>query len=195
MDWKLFLQIAGIILGLLYLYLEYKADIRLWIVGIIMPVVHGVLYYKSGLYADMGMNVYYVLAGLYGWIVWHNEPHEPDRKRTVSRTPAKTLLPLIAIFCAIFIAISYILITFTDSKVPYCDAFTTALSIVAMWMLSRKYLEQWLVWLVVDIVTCGLYIYKGIPFTTGLYGIYSVLAIVGYFRWRRLMCADLMARQ
>ena len=69
MDWKLLLQIAGTALGLLYLWLEYRADIRLWIVGLVMPVVHGVLYYKAGLYADCSMQAYYVLAGLYGWAV------------------------------------------------------------------------------------------------------------------------------
>ena len=68
-DIKLFLQIVGVVLGLLYLWLEYRADIRLWIVGLVMPVVHGALYYKAGLYADFSMQVYYVLAGLYGWAV------------------------------------------------------------------------------------------------------------------------------
>ena len=70
MDTNLLLQIAGIVLGLLYLWLEYRADIRLWIVGLAMPAVHGVLYYKAGLYADCSMQVCYVLAGLYGWLVW-----------------------------------------------------------------------------------------------------------------------------
>ena len=67
MDIKLLLQIAGVLLGLLYLWLEYRADIRLWIVGLVMPLIHGALYYKSGLYADCSMQAYYVLAGLYGW--------------------------------------------------------------------------------------------------------------------------------
>ena len=76
MDWKLILQIAGVVLGLLYLWLEYRADIRLWIVGLVMPLVHGALYYKAGLYADCSMQVYYVLAGLYGWLVWRNAPRK-----------------------------------------------------------------------------------------------------------------------
>ena len=77
------------------------------------------------------------------------------------------------------------LVRFTDSTVPFWDSFTTALSIVAMWLLSRKYMEQWLVWLVVDITTVALYIYKGIPLTAGLYVVYSALAVVGYLKWRR----------
>ena len=80
MDWKLILQIAGVVLGLLYLWLEYRADIRLWIVGLVMPLVHGALYYKAGLYADCSMQVYYVLAGLYGWLVWRNAPRKSPRR-------------------------------------------------------------------------------------------------------------------
>ena len=75
--------------------------------------------------------------------------------------------------------------SFTDSTVPFWDAGTTALSVVAMWMLSRKLVEQWLVWLVVDLVTVGLYLYKDLPYTAGLYALYSALAVAGYLRWRR----------
>jgi nicotinamide mononucleotide transporter len=78
-----------------------------------------------------------------------------------------------------------VLVRFTDSTVPFWDSMTTAMSMIAMWLLSRKYLEQWLVWLVVDAITVGLYIYKGIPFTAGLYTLYTALAVAGYLRWRR----------
>lgn len=189
MDWKLILQIAGVCLGLLYLLLEYRASIWLWVVGIIMPLVHGVLYYTSGLYADMAMNVYYVLAGVYGWMVWSNRPKKSKKAFPVSHTPAKLILPLAVVCAAVFCAISFVLVRWTDSTVPYWDAATTAMSVVAMWMLSRKYVEQWLVWLVADIISCGLYIYKGIPFTAGLYGLYTVLAVAGYIRWLRMMKA------
>ena len=151
MDIKLLLQIAGVLLGLLYLWLEYRADIRLWIVGLVMPLIHGALYYKSGLYADCSMQAYYVLAGLYGWLVWRRRGRKTDAGLTV----------------------------------PFWDAGTTALSVVAMWMLSRKLVEQWLVWLVVDLVTVGLYLYKDLPYTAGLYALYSALAVAGYLRWRR----------
>ena len=185
MDWKLILQIAGVCLGLLYLWLEYRADIRLWVVGIVMPLVHGALYWQAGLYADMGMNAYYVLAGLYGWIVWNNRPKKSKKSFPVSHTPPRLVLPLAAVCAAVFAAISWMLVNWTDSTVPYWDAATTAMSVVAMWMLSRKYVEQWLVWLAVDIICCGLYIYKEIPFTAGLYGLYTVLAVAGYMRWLR----------
>lgn len=180
---KLTLQIVGVVLGLLYLWLEYRANVWLWVVGIVMPMVNGILYYTSGLYADMSMNIYYVLAGIYGWVVWNNR--KPERQVSIGHTPHGLWLPLALLCGAVWVFIWWVLVRFTDSTVPVLDAFTTALSIIAMWMLSRKYVEQWLVWLVVDAVTVGLYIYKGIPLTAGLYTLYTVLAWAGYRRWLR----------
>ncbi len=196
MDWKLVLQLTGIVLGLLYLWLEYRADIRLWIVGLIMPIVHGLLYYRSGLYADCSMQIYYILAGLYGWVVWmRSETGDPERPKTkkcskIDHTPLRLAPILFTLFLCIQAGIYLLLVHFTDSKVPFWDSFTTALSIIALWMLSRKYAEQWLVWLVVDLTTVGLYIYKDIPFTAGLYLLYSALAVAGYLRWRKQIAAE-----
>lgn len=93
---------------------------------------------------------------------------------------------LAAVYALLHAAIYWVLVRFTDSAVPFWDALTTALCIVAYWMLSRKWVEQWLVWLAVDVVTVGLYCYKGIPITAGLYLLYSALAIAGYLRWQRM---------
>lgn len=186
-DWKLILQIVGVILGLLYLWLEYRADIRLWIVGLIMPLVHGTLYFSKGLYADASMQVYYVLAGIYGLVVWQSARRKANTEKKadtpIVHTPLRHVAPLVGVYAAAHVAIYYFLVTCTNSTVPFWDSLTTALSIVAMWMLSRKYVEQWLVWLVVDLITVGLYFYKGIPLTGGLYLIYSALAVAGFFRW------------
>lgn len=184
MDWKLALQLAGVVLGLLYLWLEYRADIRLWIVGLVMPLVHGALYYKSGLYADCAMQVYYILAGLYGLCVWAKKPKPAERETgRIARTPARMWFRMAAAYAAIHALLYLLLVRFTDSTVPFWDSLTTALCIMAYWMLSRKYVEQWLVWLAVDVVTVGLYLYKDIPLTAGLYLLYSALAVAGYRRW------------
>ena len=86
MELKLILQIVGFTLGLLYLWLEYRANIYLWLVGLVMPVVHGTLYFQTGLYADFGMNVYYFLASVYGWLVWRNAP-KTEKGGPYARTP------------------------------------------------------------------------------------------------------------
>ena len=103
-----------------------------------------------------------------------------DRPHAAAGIPA-----LAGVFLAAHGALYLLLARFTDSTVPFWDSLTTALSIVAMWMLSRKYVEQWLVWLAADLVTVGLYLYKEIPWTAALYALYSALAVAGYLRWRR----------
>ena len=190
MDFKLLLQIVGVALGLLYLYFEYKANIWLWIIGLIMPVVHGLLYYRSGLYADCAMEVYYILAGLYGLAVWLHRGAKEQSKFKISHATARVWGIAAVMYAVSHAVIYYLLVAFTDSSVPVWDSFTTACSVVAYWMLSRKYVEQWLVWLVVDVVTVGLYLYKDIPLTAGLYAVYSALAIVGYIRWKRMVSQE-----
>ena len=189
-DWVRVTDIAGTVLGLIYLWLEFKANIWLWLVGIIMPIVHGYTYLGSGLYADFGMEVYYVLAAIYGFIVWKlGTKKEGDKKREkpITHFKAQAIVPVALVFAALWAGIWWILVTFTNSTVPVLDAFTTSLSMVAMWALAQKWVEQWLLWLVVDAVCCGLYIYKGIPFTAGLYGFYTIMAVLGYRNWLRLM--------
>lgn len=183
-DWSLILQCVGTALGLLYLWLEYKANIWLWVVGAIMPVVHGVLYLTNGVYADAAMQLYYVAAGIYGLIVWKSKPKKKSEGR-IQHTPKEWILNLVVLYAFFHAELYIFLVEFTDSSVPFFDSMSTALSIVAMWMLSRKLVEQWLVWLVVDMISVGLYLYKGIPITAGLYALYSALAVAGYFRWRR----------
>lgn len=185
MELKLLLQIIGTLLGLLYLWLEYKANIWVWIIGAIMPLVHGILYLTSGIYADAAMQLYYVAAGIYGLVVWRRAPKKKD-DGIIKHTPRSWIVSLVAVYAVLHVAIYFFLTECTDSRVPVFDSMSTALSIVAMWMLSRKLVEQWLVWLVVDMISVGLYIYKGIPVTAGLYTLYCILAVVGYMRWRRV---------
>lgn len=185
MELKLLLQIVGTLLGLLYLWLEYKANIWVWIVGAIMPMVHGMLYLQSGIYADAAMQLYYVAAGIYGLFVWLRGKKRSEKRVDIQHTPKKWIFSLVAVYVVLHISLYFLLTEFTDSRVPLFDSMSTALSIVAMWMLSRKLVEQWLVWLVVDMISVGLYLYKGIPITAMLYMLYCALAVAGYMRWRK----------
>lgn len=187
------LEILGTLVGILYLWYEWKANINLWIVGIIMPAIYLFVYYRAGLYADFGINIYYLLAGVYGWFMWKYGDRLFARDKAmkaepeIGHTPYAKIVPLAVAFLVAFIAIRWILMEFTDSNVPNLDALTTALSIVGLWMLAKKYVEQWWVWIAVDAVSCGLYIYKGIYFTSALYGLYTVVAFFGYYKWLKLM--------
>lgn len=180
------LEIAGTVVGLFYLWFEYKASIWLWAAGIVMPALSLLVYYQAGLYADFGINVYYLLVGIYGWLMWLGG-NSGKKALPVVHTPVKQILPLTGISVGLLFIIAWILIRFTDSSVPWLDSLTTALSITAMWMLAYKQAEQWLVWIVVDAVSCGLYLYKGLPFYALLYGLYTVIAFFGYFKWLKMI--------
>jgi nicotinamide mononucleotide transporter len=191
MDTLRFLDILGFVVGLVYLILEYKASIWLWLASIIMPAIDMVLYYKAGLYADFGMAVYYCLAGVYGYLSWklfkRSSGDAKRGERPVTRYRKSHILPSAAALLLLWFGIWWMLTHWTDSTVPVADAFTTALSIVALWALAQKYAEQWLLWLVVDAVCCVLYVRKGIPFKAAIYGIYTVVAVLGYRKWLRMI--------
>ena len=188
MDTLRFLDILGFVVGLVYLILEYKASIWLWLASVIMPAVDMVLYYKAGLYADFGMAIYYCLAGVYGYVAWKWLGRTKEKQeRPVTHYRRTHILPSVLVFGLLWFGICWILTHWTNSTVPVADAFTTALSIVALWALAQKYAEQWLLWLAVDIVCCILYVRKGIPFKAAIYGLYTVIAVFGYRKWLRMI--------
>lgn len=217
------LDIVTTILGLVYLVLEYRASIALWVVGIVMPAMDIYLYWSHGLYGDAGMAVYYTLAAIYGYAVWK---FGAKWKRMLKRSnaadtslnaagssialnaagsdaseassaeggsseelpitffPRRLVLRTLGFFLLAWGATYYVLVAYTNSTVPLLDAFTNALSFVGLWALARKYVEQWLFWIAVDVVCCYLYVVKGIPFKAGLYGLYVVIAVLGYMKWK-----------
>lgn len=182
------IEIAGFLVGLAYLYFEYHANRLVWLMSVFMPVMSLWTYYRVGLYADFAINVYYLIIAIYGYIVWTFGLSRKKRAPLqISHMPSRNYLYAGLVFIAIYSFLAWGLIYFTNSNVPYWDAFNTALSIVAMWMLARKYVEQWIAWFVVDAVSVGLDIYKGIYFYAVLYAIYTVIALLGYRKWLKLM--------
>ena len=221
------LDIVTTILGLIYLVLEYRASIALWVVGIVMPAMDIYLYWSHGLYGDAGMAVYYTLAAIYGYAVWKfgakwkrmlkrkasgeagsDKAFEADgsdkavdvagsdkavdaaggssEELPITFFPRRLILRTLGFFLLAWAATYYVLVAYTNSTVPLLDAFTNALSFVGLWALARKYVEQWLFWIAVDVVCCYLYVVKGIPFKAGLYGLYVVIAVMGYRKWNGL---------
>ena len=180
------LEIIGVAIGLLYLYLEYKANIWLWPVGVIMPIVYIYIFYQSKFYADMGIYIYYFFASIYGWYIWTRSTKKTEQV-IITHTPIMYLGKMVGLFALIFIVIAFILVRFTDSPVPYGDSFTTTLSIIAMWMLAHKYIEQWWLWIAVNVVSTGLYFWKGLYPTALLFVVYSIIPFFGYFKWKKMM--------
>ncbi len=188
MTFDLIREILGFVIGLLYLWWEYHANPKVWLAALVMPAISMWIYYSKGLYADFAINIYYLLIAVYGFIVWTRGGEKKNKtKKRITRITMAQLAGCSLVSVALWVLIWWILITFTDSTVPVADAFTTALSIVGLWMMAQKIAEQWLVWLVVDIVCTGLYFYKDIPFYAILYFIYSVISVVGYRKWLQIM--------
>ncbi len=195
MDWNLLLEVLGFSVGVVYLWWEYHADAKVWIASMVMPAISMWIYFSKGLYADFGINIYYLIIAVYGYAVWTSGKRRGDKKEIsekkteicITHTPFWACGVSVVALGVLWMLLSWVLVRFTDSTVPYADAFTTALSIVGMWMMARKFAEQWLVWFVVDIVCVALYLYKGLVFYPILYTIYTVIAIFGYRKWLRLM--------
>ena len=186
------LDIFTTVLGLLYICLEYKAHIALWLVGIIMPALDIYLYYSHGLYGDAGMAGYYTIAAIYGYAVWKfgkKKGQGEGEEMPITHMPRRLYLTTLLAFVAIWAATYYVLVTWTNSTVPLQDSFTNALSFIGLWALARKYVEQWLCWIVVDLICTYLYVMKGIPFKAFLYGLYVVIAVMGYIKWKKMMTA------
>ena len=183
------LDIFTTVLGLLYIWLEYRAHIALWIVGIIMPALDIYLYYSHGLYGDAGMAGYYTVAAIYGYAMWKfgkKKSQGKSQEMPITHVRPVLYLNMLATFLVLWAVTYYVLEHWTNSTVPLLDAFTNALSFVGLWALAHKYVEQWICWIVVDAICTYLYIVKGIPFKAFLYGLYVVIAVMGYFKWNSM---------
>ena len=188
------IEIIAAVIGLTYLFLAYKASVWLWPVGILMSLFYVTVYITGKFYADAALQVYYIGANVYGLLKWtvsrrrgSGRPGLEKGELEICRTPKRLWLPLSLVSALLWLLLYLILRTCTDSPVPVGDAFTTALSIVAMWMLSRKYIEQWLFWVAVNVVCVALYFWKGLYPTGILYCVYVIVAVLGYFRWKKEM--------
>lgn len=181
-----YIELLGTVFGLLYILLSIKQNIWCWPAGLITSALYIYVFFVTKFYADMGLQVYYLVVSIYGWYHWmfgSKSKKQDDLK--ISKTSLKMGLVLLSATIILFVVIAYILVNYTDSEVPYWDSFTTAASFVATWMLARKLIEHWLIWIVVDAVSLGLYVYKGLYPTVILFAVYTVLALLGYMEWKK----------
>ena len=187
-----YVEVLGVLTSLVYLYFSVRQIIWLWPFGILSSGLFIWIFFHSKFYADMGLQVYYLGISIYGWIYWlrGGNGQTGGQKLRVSRVSLKQLWALGGTALLLFFGIVAVLVYLTDSDVPWGDGFTTAASIVATWMLARKILEHWLLWIVVDAVAAALYFYKGLYPSCLLYIIYALIAITGYFQWKRDLQTD-----
>jgi len=188
------LEVGGTLASLIYLYFSIREKVWLWPWGIIASVLSLLVFYHSALYADMGLQVYYVSVSAYGWWYWIsgrsvNQNNNIPIKLLNGRLAIKLTLIGLAIYFALLVSLLKIpaMVDIASSDMPYLDAFTTAASIIATWMLARKYIHHWISWVIINAITTGMYVYKGLYFYSFLFLVYTIGAIVGYYEWKRLM--------
>lgn len=190
MDPATLIEYIGVAIGFAYLILEYKASFWLWPMGILMSLFYIVIFFQSKFYADAGIYAYYLGANLYGLVEWQRNSQKTSEKSIempITHTPKSKILPLTLIGIAIWAALWLLLSHFTDSPVPFGDSFTTALSVVAMYLLAKKHIEHWWLWVIVNLVSTGLYAWKGLYPMAGFFAFYTIIAAMGYFNWRKEM--------
>ncbi len=185
-----YVEVLGAILGFVYIILSIEQRIWTWPVGLLTSALYVYVFFVSKFYADMALQVYYIAVSIYGWYHWLKGSPEKKDHLPVIVTPRKQWWWLIAASVVLFLLIVFVLKNYTDSPVPVGDSLTTALSLVATWMLARKYIEHWLIWIFVDFLSAILYALKSMWPTVILFVIYTVMAVLGYFQWRKAMMAE-----
>jgi len=182
---KNWIEIVGAILSLIYLYLSINQKVSLWFFGIVSSVFYIVVFFQSKLYADMSLQFYYVVISVYGWINWKHGKSGNKEELPTTKASGTLLIKISIATGLIYLVYYFILAKFTDSTIPKVDSLVGALSIIGTWMLARKVLENWIVWIVVDGLCVGLYIYKELYPTTVLFAIYTAMSVIGYRQWKK----------
>jgi len=181
-------EIVGVVAGILGVWLTTRQKVWCWPIGIVGVLAFVVVFFRVKLYAAMGLQFVYVGLSVYGWYAWLHGGEEHGALR-VSRLPVRMVAGLGIAGAAGTVAFGWWLAQRTDEALPYLDAFTTVFSLIAQWMQARKRLENWLLWVIVDVVYVGMSLSQGLALTSGLYLVYIALAVLGYRDWRRSMHA------
>jgi nicotinamide mononucleotide transporter len=184
------LEWTAVVLGITSVLLARITHIALYPTGLLSTGIYVFICYTAGLYADMSINLWYVVMSVYGWWRW------------LRPVPGRAELPIAAansrhwrVFGLLsglgLVGIYLLLQQFTDSSVPFWDALTTALAIGAMYLMAEKKIEHWLVWILVDAASVGLYLHKGLPVSAGQFAVFTLLAAWGWFSWKRKLSAPI----
>ncbi|WP_029904117.1 nicotinamide riboside transporter PnuC [Prevotella sp. 10(H)] len=184
------ISITGAIIGLIYLYLEYKANVWMWAASIVMAAFYIYIFYHTELYASMGIYIYFFMASIYGWVVWimRNRDKESGAE-IITSVDKKYVLPIIIGVIIIAVIIYFILKHFSHNilLVTIGDALTTSLNIVALWMISRKWAEQWLLVIPANAISSILLFVQHDMMSGILFFIFFIVSIMGYRNWKKMI--------
>lgn len=184
---KHILDILGSLFSFLATIYYIKANKVAWPISFMAILCNCVLYFYLGIYGESALEILYLCSIFYGWYLWARGNNEQTDSIPITNIQLNHLILLIILGALGFFLLSYSLVHFTNSKVPYLDAITTVISLIAQWLICRKIIECWIAWFMVDAIYIGLYLYKGIPAHCVLLTVYLFMAVLGYVHWRKLL--------
>ncbi|MDQ2971039.1 MAG: nicotinamide riboside transporter PnuC [Acidobacteriota bacterium] len=178
------LEIAAVLFGIVSVYLSVRENIWSWPTAIVNVTLYIFVFFRARLYADMALQFVYIGISVYGWYEWLHGGRGKG-ELAVSRGTRRLAIILVGIGILATGLIGAVLSRYTNAALPWLDSMTTATSLIAQWMMARKILENWIVWVAVDVVYIGMFLYKSLFLTALLYAVFLVLSVTGYFRWKR----------
>jgi nicotinamide mononucleotide transporter len=188
-DWVFFhwIELGGTLFGLICVWLSIRQSLLTWPAGILASLLYSGVFFQAKFYAGMGLQFYYLIISVYGWWSWNHSDQKGIKgtQLRVTFTSSVVWLKLFMLNLILTLLMYILLAKYTDSPLPFGDAFTTSLSILATWMLARKKIEHWLIWIFVDLVCAGMYLYRGLVPTVFLFAVYTLMAVIGFFEWRK----------
>ncbi|TWR30523.1 nicotinamide mononucleotide transporter [Mucilaginibacter pallidiroseus] len=176
-------EVVAVITGLLCVYLAAKNNIWNWPFAIVSVTLYLYIFYEARLFADMGLQVYFLAVNIYGWYYWSHKPATENKQPVKQISKMQTLIAAPAILIFSFILGS--VLKYTTASYPYIDSFCAACSLVAQVLLARKVVQNWLIWVFVDIIYVAVYMLKDLHLTAAMYAVYVVIAAIGYRDWQR----------
>ncbi len=189
-DW---LEATAVAFGIISVYLSVRQNIWSWATAIVNVLFYFLVFRQAKLYADMGLQLVYFALSVYGWYEWlYGGTNRTVLK--VSRATPKMSLVLATVVMVSVAVLGTLFARATDAALPYLDSTTASTSLAAQWMMTRKVLENWAVWIAVDVVYVGMFIYKSLYLTAGLYAVFIVLAAMGWAQWKRSYAVDCQSR-
>lgn len=177
-------EVFGVISGILCVYLAAKNNIWSWPFAIISVLIYTLIFFEEKLYADAGLQIYFLGTNIYGWYFWSRKLGAENKNPIMFASKKVIILSIGGILIFTFLLGTF-LFKSTDASFPYIDSFCTACSLVAQFFLARKIIENWLIWIFVDLIYVGVYIMKDLHLTAGMYALYILIAAMGYINWKK----------
>jgi nicotinamide mononucleotide transporter len=177
------LENLGILTSLICIYLNTQQNVWGWFWAIVSSAIYGIIFYEARLFSDMGLQGVFIFLSIYGWFSWRFGNRD-EKVLSVSKIPLKISIICFTFFLTFTLVSGYFLGKYTQASLPYLDSSLTSISLIATWMTARKYLENWLLWILANIAYVGMYLYKGLNGTVVLYILLIVLAMKGYRDWQ-----------